>query len=183
MAKATTNRSATAVVASLKSKDRAAKELFRTANAVSGVAVIGDAAQIRALAGRSDVKSIRLLIPKKIDNAHSAELINVLATWQDLGVFGAGVRVGIIDTGIDYTHANFGGPGTAAAYDGVDPTGVDPALPERQGRRRDRPRRRGLQRRRPRTRRSSRRIPTATRSTATATARTSPARPPARRQP
>ena len=128
-AKVTTNRSATAVVASLKSKDRGAKELFRTANAVSGVAVIGDAAQIRALAGRSDVKSIRLLIPKKIDNAHSAELINVLATWQDLGVFGAGVRVGVIDTGIDYTHANFGGPGTPAAYNGVNRTGSTPLFP------------------------------------------------------
>jgi len=26
------------------------------------------------------------------------------------------VKIAIIDTGIDYTHANFGGPGTAAAY-------------------------------------------------------------------
>lgn len=29
---------------------------------------------------------------------------------------GAGVRIGIVSTGIDYTHAALGGPGTAAAY-------------------------------------------------------------------
>ena len=29
---------------------------------------------------------------------------------------GAGIKVAVIDTGIDYTHADFGGPGTAAAY-------------------------------------------------------------------
>src|SRR5207244_9131067 len=28
----------------------------------------------------------------------------------------AGVRVAVLDTGIDYTHKFFGGPGTAAAY-------------------------------------------------------------------
>jgi len=37
--------------------------------------------------------------------------------WQSLGRFrGQGMKVAILDTGIDYTHANFGGPGTVAAY-------------------------------------------------------------------
>ena len=31
-----------------------------------------------------------------------------------------------IDTGIDYTHANFGGPGTVAAYDANNPTIIEP---------------------------------------------------------
>lgn len=36
--------------------------------------------------------------------------------WPELELDGAGVKVAVIDTGIDYTHAAFGGPGTEAAY-------------------------------------------------------------------
>ena len=38
-----------------------------------------------------------------------------------LGVSGQKMRVGVIDTGIDFTHVMLGGPGTKAAYDSVDP--------------------------------------------------------------
>jgi minor extracellular serine protease Vpr len=37
------------------------------------------------------------------------------------GISGQKMRVGIIDTGIDYTHIMLGGPGTKAAYDSVNP--------------------------------------------------------------
>ena len=37
------------------------------------------------------------------------------------GISGQNMRVGIIDTGIDYTHIMLGGPGTKAAYDSVNP--------------------------------------------------------------
>ena len=128
-ARAVTNGTADALVADLRARDAAAHEIFRTANAVAGVAVAGDAASVRALAARSDVVSISPLVPKKVENAHAARLTNVLKAWQDLGVAGNGVRVGVIDTGIDYTHANFGGPGTAAAFDGVNPRGSTPLFP------------------------------------------------------
>jgi subtilisin family serine protease len=39
---------------------------------------------------------------------------------------GAGVRVGIIDSGIDYTHADFGGPGVPAAFLTNDSTVIEP---------------------------------------------------------
>ncbi len=38
------------------------------------------------------------------------------------GIRGQGIKVGIIDTGIDYTHAMFGGAGTVDAFKAIDPT-------------------------------------------------------------
>jgi subtilisin family serine protease len=46
-----------------------------------------------------------------------------------LGVTGQDIRVGVIDTGIDYTHRMFGGPGTAAAYAAIDPAKPTSAFP------------------------------------------------------
>jgi minor extracellular serine protease Vpr len=37
------------------------------------------------------------------------------------GITGQGMTVGIIDTGIDFTHAMFGGAGTKEIYDSIDP--------------------------------------------------------------
>ena len=36
------------------------------------------------------------------------------------------MKVAVIDTGIDYTHADFGGPGTPAAYSGNNPNVIEP---------------------------------------------------------
>lgn len=40
---------------------------------------------------------------------------------HEIGHRGRGMKVGIIDTGIDFTHKMFGGPGTEAAYQSVNP--------------------------------------------------------------
>lgn len=39
---------------------------------------------------------------------------------------GRGARIAIVDSGIDYTHATFGGTGTAAAYAANDPNRIEP---------------------------------------------------------
>ena len=49
---------------------------------------------------------------------------------------GKGQTIAVIDTGIDYTHANFGGAGTDAAYDDNDSDVIEPGtFPTRQGHR------------------------------------------------
>jgi minor extracellular serine protease Vpr len=48
---------------------------------------------------------------------------------NEFNVKGQGMRVGIIDTGIDYTHAMFGGEGTEAAYKKIDPNTANEIYP------------------------------------------------------
>src|SRR5437879_1499613 len=49
-------------------------------------------------------------------NGRGVRFIGTPAVWPSLGLHGEGVKIASIDTGIDYTHANFAGPGTPAAY-------------------------------------------------------------------
>lgn len=55
-------------------------------------------------------------------NAHNSAQFIGAAELNRLGITGKGIRVGVIDTGIDYTHAMFGGAGTAEAYKADDPS-------------------------------------------------------------
>lgn len=47
--------------------------------------------------------------PKKLTNASAVRLTRTSEAWRSFGRFGDGVRIGVIDTGIDYRHADFGG--------------------------------------------------------------------------
>ncbi|QDK37304.1 S8 family serine peptidase [Bdellovibrio sp. NC01] len=47
------------------------------------------------------------------------------------GIHGEGLRVGIIDTGIDYTHKMLGGEGTEEAYKAVDPSKANAGFPNK----------------------------------------------------
>ncbi|MFC4946385.1 S8 family serine peptidase [Pseudonocardia sp. GCM10023141] len=96
-------------------------ELFRTSNAVPGVAVLATPAMARKLAAQPGVRSVRRITPATLSNAGADQLGRAMQAWQQTGRLGTGVRVGVVDTGIDYTHADFGGPGTKAAYQAVDP--------------------------------------------------------------
>lgn len=49
--------------------------------------------------------------------AASGSSLGIPQLWQRTGLTGRRIRVAVIDTGLDYTHADFAGPGTPAAYD------------------------------------------------------------------
>ena len=84
--------------------------------AYNGIKVRVPRDKLDLLSALPGVVAVRPLFPVKPNNVHGVPVIGTPAVWQSLGLHGEGVKVGIIDTGIDYTHANFGGPGTAAAY-------------------------------------------------------------------
>jgi len=120
-----------AEVTSRNARTAAPKRLGTLTNLVSGALVTGDAAKIRALASSDRVTAIRRVVEKVPTNAATVAFTRALQAWQDTGQTGEGVTIAVIDTGLDYTHATFGGPGTVEAYeeasaeDGTLP--VDPA--------------------------------------------------------
>jgi minor extracellular serine protease Vpr len=93
---------------------------------------------LRALPGVTTVRPTQLFKPS---NVHGIPLIGAPGVWQSLGLHGEGIKIAIIDTGIDYTHANFGGPGTVAAFNAAnarstraaDPHLFGPAAPRVKG--------------------------------------------------
>src|SRR5216117_2099207 len=85
--------------------------------------------RVKELAALPGVVAVRPLQLMKPDNVRGIPLIGTPAVWQSLGLHGEGVKIAIIDTGIDYTHANFGGPGTAAAYTAAHAKETLPADP------------------------------------------------------
>ena len=107
------------------------KRVGTLTNLVAGTLVTGDAAKIRALAAKDQVTAIYRVVEKRTTNSSTVAFTRALQAWQDTGQTGEGVSLAVIDTGLDYTHADFGGAGTQEAYeeaygeDGTQP--VDPA--------------------------------------------------------
>ena len=83
--------------------------------------------ELRSMRGVVGVKSVGIYDRA---NATSVPLIGAPLVWQGTAHWqGQGIDIAIIDTGIDYTHANFGGPGTVAAYQAAKATDTLPADP------------------------------------------------------
>jgi subtilisin family serine protease len=77
------------------------------------------------LAQRTDVRSVQPVSIVQKTLSSSVPFIGAPQVWSTFGVNGTGMRVAIVDTGIDYTHASFGGVGTVAAYEANDPTFIE----------------------------------------------------------
>ena len=81
-----------------------------------------DADAIEELAADPLVRSLRPVVDYQLDLAATVPYVGATAV-QNSGYDGRGVRVAVLDSGIDYTHANLGGPGTVAAYAAAYGTG------------------------------------------------------------
>lgn len=93
--------------------------LYSITKALNGVAyhlAASDVAKLQALPG---VKSVQIIQPEYPTLSTSVPFLGTPTAWSGaapLGVTGQNVRVGIIDTGIDYQHPTFGGTGLLADY-------------------------------------------------------------------
>jgi subtilisin family serine protease len=96
-------------------------ELYRVRRALNGIAVVATAQQAVAFRRLEGVKAVRPIEPAVPHNRTSVPFLGAPAVWGSAaplvgGATGRGVRIGIIDTGVDYLHGDFGGTGLLADY-------------------------------------------------------------------
>jgi uncharacterized repeat protein (TIGR01451 family) len=108
-----------------------AQEMFRLSKALNAIAVMVDPAQMDQIRLLPGIKSVRRMTLEYPTNATSVPFIGAPPVWGNavgLGrnITGAGVKIGIIDTGIDYQHPDFGG--TGHRYPRNDRVHIDPSL-------------------------------------------------------
>lgn len=84
--------------------------------AYNGIKVQVAVSRLAALAALPGVVAIRPVSTYTIDNTASVPFIGADTAWQSTGATGSGVGVAVIDTGIDYYHADFGGSGNPADF-------------------------------------------------------------------
>ncbi|MEX1020653.1 MAG: S8 family serine peptidase [Litorilinea sp.] len=102
--------------------------LYRNQRVYNGMGLMLDAAHLDQLAALPNVVAVYPLIPKSPATADSVPHIHAPYLWNDptatndtatndtgTGYTGAGVRIAVIDTGVDYLHTLFGGPGSGYA--------------------------------------------------------------------
>ena len=107
-------------------KNRGATVLGSYQYTYNGVKVRVSAAKLPAMAAIPGVVAVRQLKVMYPSNVQGVPYVGAPDAWQFAGATGDGVKIAVIDSGVDYTHADFGGPGTTAAFDDNDPTKVEP---------------------------------------------------------
>ncbi|HEY5821960.1 MAG TPA: S8 family serine peptidase [Propionibacteriaceae bacterium] len=92
-------------------------------NAVQVRVKAGDLAALAKVPGVTKIQVSRTI---SRDNAAGSKFTGVDKTWQDFGYTGKGQKIAIVDSGIDYTHADFGGAGTVAAFKANNGAVIEP---------------------------------------------------------
>lgn len=115
----------TAVIAGARALDSQARVLARTQLVLNAVVFDIQASALNALAQNPEVVSINPVVNYELDLTETVPYIGATAV-QDMGFDGTGVRVAVLDSGIDYTHAALGGSGDVNDYLNNDPTIIEP---------------------------------------------------------
>lgn len=104
--------------------------LKRFSHAINGVKIDIDESQVESLRSAPGVVAVRKVRTYRKHNVRGVPFVGAPLAWQGSPQFrGEGQKIAIIDSGIDYTHANFGGPGTVEAYEAANATDTGPANP------------------------------------------------------
>jgi subtilisin family serine protease len=116
-------------------RSQSGRVVFRYADLLDGFSANLTPSAAASLADRADVRSVQPVpIVHRMSEAglasggagQSVSFIGTPRVWRRLGAKGQGITVADVDTGIDYTHKNFGGPGTRAAYQRNNPNFIEP---------------------------------------------------------
>jgi subtilisin family serine protease len=110
---------------------RGARVLNHFHSALNGIKVQIARDQLAGLTSLPGVVDVLAVRTYHLTNVESVPFIGAPMAWQSTGFRGEHIKIASIDTGIDYTHANFGGPGTVEAYQAAlatDTAPPDPAL-------------------------------------------------------
>ncbi|MFL6235742.1 MAG: S8 family serine peptidase, partial [Thermoanaerobaculia bacterium] len=98
-----------------------AREIYRVSKAFNGIAVAIDPTTLPSILKIQGVKRVLPIVPEYPTNSTSVPFIGTPNVWANTiglpaGADGTGIRIGVIDTGIDYLHADFGGNGQLIDY-------------------------------------------------------------------
>lgn len=92
--------------------------LYRAQYVYNGVAVVSDVGKLAQLRRLPGVTALHVLVPKTLSLNTSVPFIGAPQVWDSSGAnaTGKGIKVGIIDSGVDYIHEDLGGSGKSSDY-------------------------------------------------------------------
>ncbi|MCE7939499.1 MAG: hypothetical protein DYG90_13140, partial [Chloroflexi bacterium CFX6] len=114
-----------AVLDAILEQDPNARVVAQVQSVLNAVFVEVDAAALPALARDPRVVRIAPVADYRVDLAETVPYVGAAAV-QAKGVDGRGIKVAVLDSGIDYLHAAFGGSGNPAHFAANDPNVVEP---------------------------------------------------------
>lgn len=105
-------------------------------NKVNGLSMVRNANTMSYFAApdvvtRAEINAQMNQKVKDLTERTSVNFIGAGRAKEELGITGKGLRIGIIDTGIDYTHTMFGGSGSIEEFKSIDPTAPVASYPHK----------------------------------------------------